>query len=103
MVDGGAWSGDEKRRDLVCYINRRKTGVKTPMLLHSFSLSLHSNFINIISIEPMSETTSPVAKKARKSIDVCAPNDERVELAARMMLSNKTYSVPQAMLAQDFT
>ena len=55
----------------------------------------------------MSESTSPVAtpvaKKARKSIDVCAPNDERVGRAARMMLSNPGYSVPQAMLAQDFT
>eukprot|EP00986_Skeletonema_menzelii_P012357 scaffold6802_cov144-Skeletonema_menzelii.AAC.6 len=48
----------------------------------------------------MSETTSPVAKKARKSIDVCAPNDERVGRAARMMLSNPAYSVPQAIALQ---
>ena len=53
----------------------------------------------------MSDTTSPApaTKKARKSIDVCAPNDERVERAARMMLTNPVYSVPQAMLAQGFT
>ena len=94
---------DEKRRDLFCYTNRRKTGVKTRHVVTQFQLSLQSNNISTSSIEPMSETTSPVAKKARKSIDVCAPNDERVERAARMMLSNKTYSVPQAMLAQDFT
>jgi len=50
-----------------------------------------------------SETTSPAAKKARKSIDISAPNDERVGRAARLMLNNPTYSVPQAMLANDFT
>ncbi len=47
-------------------------------------------------------STSPVAKKARKSVDVCAPNDERVGRAARMMLSNPGYSVPQAMLNEGF-
>lgn len=47
--------------------------------------------------------TSPAAKKARKSIDISAPNDERVGRAARLMLNNPTYSVPQAMLANDFT
>ena len=47
--------------------------------------------------------TSPAAKKARKSIDISAPNDERVGRAARLMLNNPTYSVPQAMLANEFT
>lgn len=47
--------------------------------------------------------TSPAAKKARKSIDISAPNDERVGRAARLMLNNPTYSVPQAMMANDFT
>jgi hypothetical protein len=51
----------------------------------------------------MSGETSPAAKKARKSIDISAPNDERVGRAARLMLNNPTYSVPQAMLANDFT
>ena len=59
---------------------------------------------NIIGVTTMSGSeTSPAAKKARKSIDISAPNDERVGRAARLMLNNPTYSVPQAMLANDFT
>ena len=51
----------------------------------------------------MSEKDSPAAKKARKSFEISAPNDERVERAARAILSNPMFSVPQAMLAHNFT